>query len=341
MSEVVAAPVAGTVSASVGMTDAEVHAILLAIIGEQYAAAEPVTPTAQEDTAAFDPAIVAPAATATATPPASTPYPVAPTSPVLSPTASPAAAAVFPVASTSPIISPAMTFPVLPPVASPAASTPPIISPAMTFPVVSPAAASNATSGTTSAASTAASTAAESTGDPSAAISVTAPIGAAEPGDVSATDTPEAAAPQILIEVTNPSADETVYKNTYSICGVRNDDIDPSETLVLYLTRYNAATQTYELFADIVGDARWQVGSNGVFTKSVLLDEGDNAFAIAACKVSVADAVKSGQRALTGADIQVARFTIHYRSQSIADKISEKLKELAIANILKEIETGR
>ena len=146
--------------------------------------------------------------------------------------------------------------------------------------------------------------------------------------------------PLALINVTNPKGDESdiVYKRTYSICGVRNEDADPEEPIIIYLTRYDAKTETYIELADIDGEAQWTIGSNGVFTRSVLLEEGENKFAIAACTASVIEAARAEGREIEDGEIQVVRFTIIYRAQNVAEKISEIFKELTIANILKEIE---
>ena len=143
-----------------------------------------------------------------------------------------------------------------------------------------------------------------------------------------------------LINVTNPNGDEAeiVYNDTYSVCGVRDDDADPKEPIILYLTRYNAETESYAELADVEGEARWTVGSNGVFTKSVLLEEGENKFALVACQSQVIEAALTDGHIIEAGEIQVEQFTIVYRSQSVAEKISEAFKELTIANILKEIE---
>ena len=144
----------------------------------------------------------------------------------------------------------------------------------------------------------------------------------------------------ILVNVTNPNVDEIeiVYKNTYSICGVRDDDADAEEPIIIYLTRYDAEAEVFAEYTDIDGEAQWTVGANGVFTRSVLLEEGENQFAIAACKASVIEAAQTEGRAIEDREIQVVKFTILYRAQNVAEKISELFKELTIANILKEIE---
>lgn len=144
----------------------------------------------------------------------------------------------------------------------------------------------------------------------------------------------------IFINITSPNGDsiEIVYKNTYSICGVRDDDAPPDEPIILFLTRYDAKSDTYVELADINGEKKWVVGSNGVFTRSVLLEEGENNFAIVACKATVIDAARVDGRFIEDADIQVETFVILYRSQNVAEKISEVFKELTFANILKEIE---
>ncbi|MCL2057923.1 MAG: hypothetical protein FWH01_02530 [Oscillospiraceae bacterium] len=157
-------------------------------------------------------------------------------------------------------------------------------------------------------------------------------------------ESPEGALPGaallVLINMTNPNGDEVeiVYKNTYSICGVRDDDADPEEPVIIFLTRFDAETGAYTEFADVDGEAQWTVGSNGVFTRSVLLEEGENHFAIAACTASVIEAAQTEGRYIEDHEIQVVTFTILYRSQNVTEKISELLKELTIANILKEID---
>ena len=146
--------------------------------------------------------------------------------------------------------------------------------------------------------------------------------------------------PPTLISVTNPKIDENeiVYKNTYSICGVRDDDADPEEPIIIFFTRYDTTTESYIEYADIDGEAQWTVGANGVFTRSVQLEEGENKFAIAACAASIIEAAQTEGRAIEDNEIQVVKFTIVYRAQNVAEKISEIFKGLTIANILKEIE---
>ena len=160
-------------------------------------------------------------------------------------------------------------------------------------------------------------------------------------------DGPEAGAPPeagrlILINITNPDeiSVEIVYTNAYSICGVRDDDADADEPIILYLTRRNLETNAYEEVADIGGEARWTVGPNGVFTRSVLLEEGDNRFAIAACKASVIEAAQTEGRMISDGEIQVEMFTIVYRAQNVAEKISEVFKDLTIEKIIKELENN-
>ena len=145
----------------------------------------------------------------------------------------------------------------------------------------------------------------------------------------------------ILINITSPDVKsaEIVYKNAYSICGVRDDEADPEEAIILFLTRFDAKTDSYVGTADINGEMIWTIGSNGVFTRSVLLEDGDNKFAIAACKASVIEAARTDGRVIGDDEVQLEVFIIVYRSQSVAEKISEVLKELTLANIKKEIES--
>lgn len=144
----------------------------------------------------------------------------------------------------------------------------------------------------------------------------------------------------ILINITNPNTDgiDIVYKNTFSICGVRDDDAAADEPITVYLTRYSAETNSFEESPDAEGESRWTVGSNGVFTRSVLLEEGDNIFAVAACKSSVFEAALASGRMIRDDEIQVVTFSILYRSQNVAEKISGAFKELTIEKILKEID---
>ena len=134
-----------------------------------------------------------------------------------------------------------------------------------------------------------------------------------------------------LIQITKPSADETVYKDAYSICGVRSDEVMSEETIVVYLARYNAETQLYEFFKDVDGFDNWTIGLNGVFTKSVLLSNGSNKFAIAAYKVTA-------EKTLKPEDVQILKFDIVFKGKNTVLLINEKLKELTISTIFKEIE---
>ena len=156
----------------------------------------------------------------------------------------------------------------------------------------------------------------------------------------------EAVAPG-YISITNPknietgdnsSIADTVYKSTYSICGVLDEDIEAGESIILYVTKYDGASEKYVEYADVDGEARWTVGANGVFTRSVLLEEGENNIAIAACKSSSIDAAKSEGRQIADSEIQIIKFKILYREKTVAEMISEVLKELTIANIIKEME---
>ena len=158
-----------------------------------------------------------------------------------------------------------------------------------------------------------------------------------QPGGAGATK-PDSATVK-LINVTAPKSSdaEIVYKNTYSVCGVRDDSADPGEPITLYLTRYDKEAGGYRQLADINGDTSWSIGANGVFIKSILLEEGENKFAIAACKASVIEAARTEGRIIGDHEIQVVAFTILYRAQSVAEKINEVFKELTIENFLKEL----
>ena len=147
-----------------------------------------------------------------------------------------------------------------------------------------------------------------------------------------AVETTEEAAPaQALIQITKPETNDTVFKSAYSICGVRNSEVDAKEVITVYLLRYNPETFAYEFFEDVEGVYTWEIGANGVFTKNVELSEGENRFALAAYKSSLGVAFTVG-------DVQTALFNITYKGQETVDKINEKLKELTVSNIFKEIE---
>ena len=143
----------------------------------------------------------------------------------------------------------------------------------------------------------------------------------------------------ILINLTAPKENETevVYKDTYSICGVLDDEAEQDEQVVLFLTRFCDEAEAYVELPDKDGEPQWMVGSNGVFIRNVPLLEGENKFAVAACKYSLVEAARDEGLVIGDGDIQVIMFTILYRAQSMADKISEIIKELTIENILKEI----
>ncbi|MDR1439301.1 MAG: hypothetical protein LBJ10_04620 [Clostridiales bacterium] len=141
----------------------------------------------------------------------------------------------------------------------------------------------------------------------------------------------EAGTEPFLVTVTKPLLSETVYKDAFSICGARSDGAEAEDVLILYLAKFNPATQAYEEFLDVDGETRALIGPNGVFTSNVLLTEGENSFAIAVCKEALGDR-------LTPADIQVTMFTIVCKGRSVADKISEKLKGMTILSIFKELE---
>ena len=136
---------------------------------------------------------------------------------------------------------------------------------------------------------------------------------------------------QFLVQVTKPVTNETVFKESYSICGIRDSAVDPKEEIVVYLLRYDSEAESYKFFEDIDGDYVWEISANGVFTKNVILNEGDNKFAVAAYKASFGDTFTEG-------DVQVALFNITYKGQETLDKINEKLKGLTISSIFKEIE---
>ena len=137
---------------------------------------------------------------------------------------------------------------------------------------------------------------------------------------------------QTLVKVTKPVADETVYKESYAICGVRNEGISAEDTLVVLLAKYNAQKLAYEEANDINGASALTIGASGVFIINVKLIEGDNKFALAAYRQS-----KAGD--LTVADVQVIKFNVVYRGSDFADKISERLKEITVSTIIKVIES--
>ena len=90
---------------------------------------------------------------------------------------------------------------------------------------------------------------------------------------------------QLYIEVTKPTGDETVYKEDFAICGVRNGDIDPEDSIAVYLAKINPETAAYEEAIDTEGSSSWEIGANGIFAKNVSLAEGDNRFALAAYRL--------------------------------------------------------
>jgi len=144
----------------------------------------------------------------------------------------------------------------------------------------------------------------------------------------------------VFINVTKPGGEgaEIVYKETYSICGVRDDEADPYEPLVLLLTRYSEDLGGYVAFRDVDGEDIWTVGVNGVFTRSVVLAEGWNNFAIAVCKASAIEASIQEGRDVGAEDIQIVEFAIVYRAQNVTEMISGVIKDLSLEKILKEID---
>jgi hypothetical protein len=137
---------------------------------------------------------------------------------------------------------------------------------------------------------------------------------------------------KLYINVTKPTTDETVYKDTYAICGVRVESASTDDVLTVYLAKYNSESQKYEEFTDTDGNSRWTIGVSGVFIKNVTLKEGDNKFALAAYRKADAD-----NGTLNADNIQVVKFNIIYKSNLNADVINEKLKEITVSTIVKDI----
>ncbi|MDR1439567.1 MAG: hypothetical protein LBJ10_06010 [Clostridiales bacterium] len=142
-----------------------------------------------------------------------------------------------------------------------------------------------------------------------------------------------------FVTVTKPVGGETVYKSAFSICGARSDEAGEGE-YVLYLAKLNEATGLYEEFLNVDGEARVPIGLNGVFSDNVLLSEGSNSFAIAVCSMPASEALAAGGGLEPGA-VQVTKFEIVCKGQSVADKISEKLKEHTLLSIFKELESAQ
>jgi hypothetical protein len=142
-----------------------------------------------------------------------------------------------------------------------------------------------------------------------------------------------------FVTVTKPVDGETVYKSAFSICGARSEAAAEG-SLALYLARLNPATGLYEEFLNVDGEARVTIGLNGVFSSNVLLSEGENSFAIAVCREAGGEILASGESLASG-DIQVTKFTIVCKGRSVADKISEKLKEHTLLSIIKELESAQ
>ncbi|MCL2165093.1 MAG: hypothetical protein FWH55_12070 [Oscillospiraceae bacterium] len=133
-----------------------------------------------------------------------------------------------------------------------------------------------------------------------------------------------------LVEITKPISDEVVYKDTYAICGVRSEDIDPAEVLMVYLAKRKPDTLSYEEAFDIDKEGSWIIGANGIFARTVSLTVGDNNFALAIYRQ--ADSEK-----LSEANVQIVLFNIIYPGYEAADRINEKLKENTVSTIIRGI----
>ena len=170
---------------------------------------------------------------------------------------------------------------------------------------------------------------------PGTSNSANAPVGSASASTkvmpLEAIELAQSNTEQLFIELTKPTVGETVFRSSYAICGVRNEDVDVTDTLVLSLAKYNEASSKYEITGDKEGNSAWVVGVNGIFVINVKLTEGDNKYALAVHR-------KADENRLTIANVQVIKFNIIYKGNNFAEKISGRLKEITVSTIIKEIE---
>lgn len=118
---------------------------------------------------------------------------------------------------------------------------------------------------------------------------------------------------QFLVTITRPDGDEITHRKSYVICGVANEDKIP-ENLVVVLSVYNEETEEYELLENIDGESSWDVGSFGMFTKEVMLEEGAN-------KIKIVVYDKSADKWQAGENLQINTFTVTVLKEGIRQKI--------------------
>lgn len=123
---------------------------------------------------------------------------------------------------------------------------------------------------------------------------------------------------QFLVTITRPDGDETTFKKAYVIAGTTDES-----GIEVVLAMYNPETKAYEEFENTDGDSRWEIGSFGLFSKQVRLNEGANKLKIMAYKKS-----EKGSLEL-GTNLQVNYFTVTALNESIKNKIVNSVIEFS------------
>jgi hypothetical protein len=123
---------------------------------------------------------------------------------------------------------------------------------------------------------------------------------------------------QFLVTITRPDGDETTFKKAYVIAGTTAES-----GIEVVLAMYNPETGNYEEFKNTDGDSRWEIGSFGLFSKQVRLNEGANKLKIMAYKKSEKGSLERGT------NLQVNYFTVTALNESIKNKIVNSVIEFS------------
>ena len=131
--------------------------------------------------------------------------------------------------------------------------------------------------------------------------------------------------PQFLVTITRPASNEMVRNTTgrsYIISGITaRSDI----TVVLAIR--DEATGNYNYFKNTEGFSSWNIGSIGIFTKEVSLNQGPNNLKIIAYRNSEKENLEVGKNVQVNYfTVTVLRETMRERFINTFDKINDMIR---------------
>lgn len=130
---------------------------------------------------------------------------------------------------------------------------------------------------------------------------------------------------QFLVTITRPASNEMVRNvmgRSYVISGItaRND-------ITVVLALRDEATGNYNYFKNAEGFSSWNIGSIGIFTKEVSLNQGPNNFKIIAYRNSEKEILEVGKNVqINYFTVTVLKETMRERFINTFDKINDMIR---------------